>query len=65
MDMMAAKVKAKGQITVPKKVREILSLHEGDTLVFMSEDGQLTLKKAELVVLEEGYNGNRNSSWNG
>jgi AbrB family looped-hinge helix DNA binding protein len=63
--MMVAKMKSKGQITVPKKVREILSLAEGDTLVFMSEDGQLTLKKAELVVLEEGYNGHSNSSWNG
>ena len=33
----AAKITAKGQITVPKSVRDALGVREGDTLVFRIE----------------------------
>ncbi|MGH3089442.1 MAG: AbrB/MazE/SpoVT family DNA-binding domain-containing protein [Rubrobacteraceae bacterium] len=34
-----AKITSKGQITIPKEVREALGVKEGDSLVFEVEDG--------------------------
>lgn len=34
----------KYQITIPKKVREKHKLTEGDTIIFVEEDGRLYLK---------------------
>lgn len=36
----------KFQVTIPKKVREDFKLKEGDILVFLREDGRLTVRKA-------------------
>ena len=41
-----SKVTYKFQLTVPKKVREKFNLKEGDTLVFIEEDGKLILTKS-------------------
>lgn len=38
-----AKITGKGQITVPKSVRDALGLHEGDMLVFRVEGGRATV----------------------
>ncbi len=38
--MSTAKVRDKGQITVPKAVRDALGLKTGDQLVFVIEDGR-------------------------
>ena len=38
-----AKITAKGQITVPKAVRDALGVKEGDSLVFRVEDGHATV----------------------
>lgn len=35
-----ARITAKGQVTIPKAVRDALGVHEGDTLVFRVEDGR-------------------------
>jgi AbrB family looped-hinge helix DNA binding protein len=43
--MATAKVTSKGQITVPKDVREALGLSPGDELEFVEEDGQFLLRK--------------------
>lgn len=37
--METAKITAKGQITIPKKVRETLSVGSGDRLAFEFDDG--------------------------
>ncbi len=37
----------KFQVTIPKKVREEYKFREGDVLVFMKEDGRLTLRRAK------------------
>jgi AbrB family looped-hinge helix DNA binding protein len=40
---VAAKLSSKGQITVPKAVRDALDLHEGDQVVFRVVNGQAVL----------------------
>jgi antitoxin PrlF len=41
----AAKLTSKGQLTVPKPVREALGLEEGDTVVFRVEVDRAVLAK--------------------
>jgi antitoxin PrlF len=52
--MPSAKLTSKGQITVPKEVREALGLHTGDRLAFrLCEDGtvQVTAETVDLMSL--------------
>ena len=37
------------QITIPKKLREKQHIEEGDTIVFVEEDGKILLKKSTDV----------------
>ena len=47
-----ARLTSKGQITVPRAVREALSLEEGDSLVFRVEGNHAVLARtADLLVL--------------
>jgi AbrB family looped-hinge helix DNA binding protein len=49
---VAAKVTSKGQITVPKPVRDALGIEPGDELVFRVEGGRAVLSKtADLLAL--------------
>lgn len=41
----AAKVTSKGQVTVPKAVRDALGLNEGDTVVFRVEGNRAVLAR--------------------
>ena len=45
-----SRLTSKGQITIPKAVREALSLAEGDLLVFAVDDGQATMRKIAMRV---------------
>ena len=59
---------SKGQITVPKAIREILHVNNGDSLAFYVEDGQVILtnlnninvklkdKKSKAVIKKEASN---------
>jgi len=47
--MQAVKVLPKGQITIPKEVREALSIREGDTLVIEASPDGVILKKGKTV----------------
>ncbi len=42
---VAAKLTSKGQVTVPKVVREALGLEEGDQVVFHVEGGRAVLAR--------------------
>lgn len=41
--MLTAKISSKGQISLPKEVREALGLSAGDRVVFSVEGGSATL----------------------
>ena len=47
--MQAVKVLPKWQITIPKKVREKLKIHVGDTLVVEEREGEIVLKKGKTI----------------
>jgi len=43
--MLTAKLTAKGQITVPRAVREKLGLSPGEYLLFVEGDGEFSMRK--------------------
>ncbi len=43
--MTTAKITSKGQITVPKNVRDMLGLAPGDELDFVEEDGEFRIRR--------------------
>ena len=45
-----SKLTTKFQATVPKRVRDILKLDNGDRLVFVRVDGQIVVKKGRIKV---------------
>ncbi|MHB1999890.1 MAG: AbrB/MazE/SpoVT family DNA-binding domain-containing protein [Solirubrobacteraceae bacterium] len=62
-----AKLTSKGQITIPKAVRDALELHEGDNLLFRVEDSRALLAKApnflELAGAVSVPEGKRGTAW--
>lgn len=47
--MQALKVLPKGQITLPKKVRDKLGIHVGDALVLEEGKDEIVLKKGKTI----------------
>ena len=47
--MQAVKVLPKWQITIPKKIREKLKIHVGDTIVVEEREGEIVLKKGKTI----------------
>ena len=52
--MAKTRITAKGQVTIPKEVRERLGLRPGDELEFTEEDGVFRLRK-RLPKRHRGY----------
>jgi AbrB family looped-hinge helix DNA binding protein len=42
--MTKAKITSKGQITIPKEIRELLGVHPGDQVVFRSTDAGILVE---------------------
>jgi antitoxin PrlF len=62
---MRSTVSEKGQITVPKRLRERLGIRAGDQLDLTEEDGKLILRKAlasDPVAAAYGILGTREST---
>ncbi|MGH9919652.1 MAG: AbrB/MazE/SpoVT family DNA-binding domain-containing protein [Nitrososphaerales archaeon] len=46
-------VSEKGQVTIPKEIRDSLKLKKGDHVVFLKADEQVILRKAKSEKLSE------------
>jgi len=44
--MITARVTSKGQVTIPKKVREKLGVHPGEDVGFEEREGVMVMRKA-------------------
>lgn len=64
---VAAKVSSKGQVTVPKAVREALGIEEGDQVVFHVEGNRAVLARTPDFLALAGTvrvpAAKRNASW--
>ncbi len=47
-EVTTARLSSKGQITIPKKLREKIGLHKGDRVVLIRKDGDIILRKLSL-----------------
>lgn len=47
-----AKVMAKGQVTIPKDVREILGVSSGDRITFIVENGSVRVINSTIYVMQ-------------
>ncbi len=45
MSPTIATLSSKGQITIPRSVREALNLHQGDPIIFEEKDGNIIIRK--------------------
>jgi AbrB family looped-hinge helix DNA binding protein len=55
--MVSAKVTSKGQITIPKAVRDRLGLDPGDEVEFIEDDGAFRIRKERRTSRYAGYRG--------
>lgn len=55
-------ITTKGQITIPKEIRDRLDLKEGDRIIFVMESGQATIRKAPTEKLSQILR--RQKPWN-
>lgn len=47
--MIERKVLKKGQVVIPKSIRELLGIHEGDKIFIDLEDDNVVIRKEEKV----------------
>jgi AbrB family looped-hinge helix DNA binding protein len=47
-----SRLSSKFQVTVPKEARKLLELDTGDMLIFITENGQLLVKRGRLQIEE-------------
>jgi AbrB family looped-hinge helix DNA binding protein len=49
-------MRAKGQVTIPGEVRELLNAREGDDLVFRAnEKGQVIVERAQIIPPDQAW----------
>jgi looped-hinge helix DNA binding domain, AbrB family len=53
MNMEVARITSKGQITIPKAIRERLNLAEGDKVAFIEKDGHIVITKSSVTALRD------------
>ncbi len=50
MATLVVRVQEKGQVTIPREIREKLDLKKGDLVTFVETDEGIVIKPAEVVV---------------
>lgn len=53
--MVRAVVRSRGQITLPREVREALHVDEGDDVAFVVEAGQVTMRGLKSIPSEQAW----------
>ena len=48
--MDTAKVMAKGQVTIPKMIRELLNLENGDYVIFVVAEGKIQIVNSKTFI---------------
>ncbi|MCI9246182.1 MAG: AbrB/MazE/SpoVT family DNA-binding domain-containing protein [Clostridia bacterium] len=51
--MELAKVTTKGQITIPKSIRDTLNLKEGSKVIFIQKGKDIIIKNSAMLALEK------------
>ena len=51
--MELAKVTSKGQITIPKAIRDALKLKEGSKIIFFEKENEVVIKNAAMLSLNK------------
>ena len=54
--MESAKVTTKGQVTIPKSIRELLDLKEGSKILFIQKGNDVIIKNSAMIALENIQN---------
>lgn len=54
--MELAKVTTKGQITIPKSIRDLLDLKEGSKILFVQKGNDIVIQNSAMVALEKIQN---------
>ena len=52
MTLMSVRVQAKGQVTIPKKIRDKLNVQPGDLVVFVESEEGVILKPVSVMTAE-------------
>lgn len=47
--ILTSKITSKGQITLPKEVRKLLNVQEGNVVIFEKEDDKIVIKPAKTL----------------
>ena len=53
--MKRAVVRSRGQITLPREIREALHVEEGDDVAFVVEAGQVTMRGMKSIPAEQSW----------
>ena len=54
--MELAKVTTKGQVTIPKSIRELLDLKEGSKILFIQKGNDIVIQNSAMIALEKIQN---------
>ena len=50
--MDTAKVMSKGQVTIPKRIRDLLNLKNGDYVIFVVNKDEVRIQNSEVLIEE-------------
>lgn len=53
MTEMGVRIQEKGQVTIPRKIREKLNLKRGDLVIFVETDEGVLVKPASVVATDD------------